>query len=108
MGDVDPKERLKTGVYVATDRLDVGRADGTKERRIQGELVPEAAHWNRAFIDLTNARRLFRLSPEACAAVVREAIAADPEVAVEILRTAREVERQRKAAATAGEKQPQP
>lgn len=95
----DAIDRLRAGVFIATDRIKKVGASG--DTRLPGDLVPEAGHWDRAFVDLTNARRLVRLSPEACAAVVREALTADPSLAVEIVRAARAAERAAKEAAEA-------
>lgn len=90
---LDARLRLKSGVFIATQKLNVGRPDQTVEVRIPGDLVPEAEHWDRAFVDLTGARRLVRLSPDACVEIVREALAADPGLAAELVRLAREGEK---------------
>ncbi len=82
----DALARIREGVLVATEKLRVGTASGTTELRHAGELVPEAAHWDRLFVELTKGRVL-RLSPEACVAVVREAIAADPGLLAGIVKT---------------------
>jgi hypothetical protein len=68
---------VRTGVIIATEKLNVTRA-GKPTVVLPGELVPEAVGWERALVEMTNARRLVRLSPDACVAIVREAIKADP------------------------------
>lgn len=84
---------MPNAIFIVLQRH-VRANDGTTKE--PGDLLPEAADWRRLDVSLDR-RELLRLSPEACAAIVREAVAADPGLATEIVRAARADDARREA-----------
>ena len=78
---LDRQQAMRRCVLVAQEQI----RDGAEER-LPGDPIPSARAWGRGFVDVTRGR-LLALSPEACAAIVREALKADPSL-VEALRPA--------------------